>query len=114
MLNRGCAPWVAAHEPSEVAMADLSEIEGASPEAPERVQARKRVERKRKFWGDFVAYFVINAFLIGVWAVDGFGYFWPGWVLSGWGVFLMLDVWNVFFRPPVTEDDIERELRSRR
>jgi hypothetical protein len=114
MLNLRYAPRIAAHEPSEVAMTDLSEIAGASPEAPERVQARKRVERKRKFWGDLVAYVVINAFLIGVWVVDGRGYFWPGWVLGGWGVFLMLDVWNVFFRPPVTEDDIERELHSRR
>ena len=35
---------------------------------------------------DTFAYVVINAFLIGVWAVTGAGYFWPGWVLAGWGV----------------------------
>ena len=76
--------------------------------------ARKRVERKRKFVGDVVAYVVVNAFLIGIWAVSGFGYFWPGWVLAGWGVLLLLDAWNVYFRRPITDADIERELRKGR
>ena len=67
---------------------------------------------KRKFAGDVVAYLVINAFLVGVWAVTGFGYFWPGWVLAAWGVFLLLDAWNLYYRKPITENDIERELRG--
>ena len=48
-------------------------------------QARDRLMRKRKFRGDVVAYLVINAFLVGIWAVNGLGYFLPGWVLGGWG-----------------------------
>ena len=77
-------------------------------------QARKRVERKRKFGADVVAYVVVNLFLIGIWAFTGAGYFWPAWVLAGWGMFLLLDAWNLFFRRPVTDDDIERELRAGR
>jgi hypothetical protein len=42
------------------------------------------------------------------------GYFWPGWVLAGWGVLLVLDAWNVYGRRPLTDDDIDRELRNRR
>jgi hypothetical protein len=34
---------------------------------------------------------VINLAIIGVWAITGRGYFWPGWVLGAWGVFLLLD-----------------------
>jgi hypothetical protein len=79
----------------------------------ERERARKRVERKNKFRADVVAYFVINAFLIGVWAFTDAGYFWPGWVLAGWGVMLLLDAWNVYFRRPVTDDDIDHEMRAR-
>ena len=74
--------------------------------------ARWRVERKRKIRTDLVTYVVINLFLIGVWAVTGFGYFWPGWVLAGWGVLLCLDIWGVYTRRPITDDDIERELRT--
>ncbi len=77
----------------------------------EREVARKRVEKRQKLRGDFVAYVVINAFLVGVWAITDRGYFWPGWVLAGWGVFLLLDAWNVYFRRPISEADIDRELR---
>ena len=80
----------------------------------EREAARKRVERKHKFSSDAVAYLVINLFLIGLWAATGFGYFWPGWVLAGWGVLLLLDAWSVHYRRSVTEDEIDEELRSRR
>ena len=81
-----------------------------SPVAAERERARKQVERKRKFGADVVAYVIINIFLIGVWAFTGAGYFWPGWVLAGWGMLLMLDAWNLYFRRPVTEADVDREL----
>jgi len=46
--------------------------------------------------------------------VTGFGYFWPGWVLAGWGVLLLLDAWNVLYRRPITEEDLDRELRRLR
>lgn len=74
--------------------------------------ARARLMRKRKFKSDVIAYLVINAFLVGIWAVSGFGYFWPGWVLAGWGVLLLLDGWDAFYRHDVTEEDIQRELRK--
>jgi fatty acid desaturase len=91
----------------------------ALPPAPDRSsaeweQARKRLEKKNKLRGDLVAYVVINLALIGVWAITGGGYFWPGWVLGGWAVFLLLDAWNVYFRRPVTEEDIDREVRKQR
>jgi hypothetical protein len=76
--------------------------------------ARVRLIRKRKFKGDVAAYVVINAFLVGIWAVSGFGYFWPGWVLAGWGVLLLLDGWDAFYRHDVTEEDIQHELNKSR
>jgi uncharacterized membrane protein YdbT with pleckstrin-like domain len=75
-------------------------------------QARARAVRKHKFRGDLVGYLVINAFLVGIWAITGFGYFWPGWVLAVWGVFLILSGWDVFFRHELTEEDIQRELHE--
>ncbi|HZC70381.1 MAG TPA: 2TM domain-containing protein [Jatrophihabitans sp.] len=86
----------------------------APAELPERESARRRLERKRKFYGDLVAYVVINAFLIVVWAVSGDGYFWPGWVAGGWGVLLLLDAWSLYYRRPITEADVDRELQQRR
>ncbi|HEX3222729.1 MAG TPA: 2TM domain-containing protein [Nocardioides sp.] len=77
-------------------------------------RARTRALKKRKFRGDVAGYIVINAFLIGIWAVAGFGYFWPGWVLAGWGVLLVLNGWDAFYRHDVTEEDIQRELHTTR
>jgi hypothetical protein len=73
-------------------------------------RARSRLLKKRKVRGDMVSYVIVNACLLGIWAIAGFGYFWPGWVLGVWGVFLALDVWQVFIRHDVTEADIQREL----
>jgi fatty acid desaturase len=95
-------------------MTDLSETRALDHTSPEYVAARKRVEKKRKFRADVVAYVVINICLIGAWAVTGAGYFWPGWVLAAWGVALLLDVWNAYFQRPITEADIERELPTSR
>jgi hypothetical protein len=75
-------------------------------------QARTRLMRKRKFRGDVVAYIVINAFLVGIWVTSGYGSFWPGWVLAGWGVLLVLDWWDAYYRHDVTEADIQREMHQ--
>lgn len=94
-------------------MADLIPpgVNRGDAEHGERELARKRLERKAKFRADAVAYVVINLFLVGVWAVTDRGYFWPGWVMAGWGVLLALDAWNVYGRRPITDADIDAELR---
>jgi hypothetical protein len=78
-----------------------------------REAARKRVEAKRDFASHLVAYVVINAFLIGVWAMTGGGYFWPAWILACWGAGLVLHAWDVYWRRPVTEADVDAELHRR-
>jgi len=75
-----------------------------------RKQARKRLEKKRDFIAHVVTYVLVNAMLIGIWAISGAGYFWPAWVILGWGVGLALNAWDVFFRRPITEADIQREV----
>ena len=88
---------------------------GGSPGTPpEREWARRQIAKKRKLRADLVAYVLINAFLVGWWAISGFGYFWPGWVLAAWGLLLLLDAWNIYYRRPITDDDIDRELAGRR
>ncbi len=90
-------------------MADLSEV--PEPEADaQRQAARKRIQKRRNLQGGLVAYVVVNAFLIGIWAATGAGYFWPGWVLAAWGIGLVLGLWD-YYRGPVTEADIDAELR---
>lgn len=80
----------------------------------DREWARARVERKRKLRADAVAYLVVNAALVIAWVVTGAGYFWPGWVLGGWAVLLLLEALGVHYRRPVTDAEIDGELRRLR
>ena len=49
-----------------------------------------------------------------VWAVTGAGYFWPIWVIGGWGVGLALHAWDTLLRKPVAEADVDAELTRQR
>lgn len=86
----------------------------ASADDEIRKEARARVEKRRDFGAHVVAYVVINAALVVIWAMTGAGYFWPGWVMLGWGVGLVLHAWDVFWRKPVTEADVDREIERGR
>ena len=78
-----------------------------------RAEAVKRLEKKRGWTSAMVAYVVVNAFLIGIWASTGRGYFWPGWVLGGWGIGMVLSFWDTFVRRPIGEAEIAAEMRRR-
>lgn len=93
-------------------MSDMREA-GEGPTDSERESARKRVQKRRNLQGGLGAYVVVNAFLVGIWAVTGGGYFWPGWVLAGWGVGMVLGLWD-YVRGSVTEADVDDELRRTR
>ncbi len=84
------------------------------PAVDEREQARKRLETKRKLRSDVVAYVLVNAFLVIAWSISGRGYFWPGWVLAAWGVFLLIDAYRIYLRAPITDADIDEEMRRHR
>ena len=77
-------------------------------------EARKRVQARRDFGANLIAYVVVNASFIAVWAMTGGGYFWPAWIIGAWGVGLVLHAWEVFVRRPITEADIEREMHRNR
>ncbi len=93
-------------------MTDLQPVE-PPVEDPDRREARKRVEKRRGLQAAWVAYVVVNAFLIGIWWTSGGGYFWPGWVMAGWGIGMVLGTFD-YWRKPITEADVERELRRMR
>ena len=60
-------------------------------ESPEVAVARRR----RNVRGILIPFVVINAFLVLIWALTGFGYFWPIWVILGWGVPVVLSLATV-------------------
>jgi fatty acid desaturase len=77
----------------------------------ERAAAAKRIKEKRDFRNHAATYVIVNLFMVAIWFIGGAdGYFWPIWVMVPWGVGLAFHGWNVYNNPPITEEDIDREL----
>jgi len=56
--------------------------------------AKKRIKLKRELYSHIAAYIFVNSFLIFIYwfttdNIDFNVYFWPGWVLAGWGLGLL-------------------------
>jgi hypothetical protein len=79
-----------------------------------REAAVQRLNKRREFGRHVVAYIVVNAALIMIWYFTGHGYFWPAWVLGGWGIGLALNAWDVYGRRPISEEEIRREMDRQR
>jgi hypothetical protein len=77
----------------------------------QRRAAIERLKNRRSFGEHMVCFVVVNAFLIAIWASTGGGYFWPAWVLGLWGIGLVMHAWTAFFRKPIAEQDIQREIQ---
>ncbi|MGZ4682655.1 MAG: 2TM domain-containing protein [Acidimicrobiales bacterium] len=76
-----------------------------------RAAAIERLKEKRSFSQDVVAYVVVNAFLVFIWAITGRGYFWPAWIMGAWGIGLVMHAWTVFGQRPITESEIQQEMQ---
>ena len=82
-----------------------------------RKLAVSRLKKKRDFRTHVAIYVIVNAMLVGIWAVTGAGFFWPIFPILGWGIGVGANAWDVYGRKPITEDEVQREterLRSER
>ena len=76
----------------------------------EREQALLSLKKRRDLQGHAVAYLVVNAAVWAVWAATGADNLWPAWITGIWAIGLVLNAWDVYFRRPVTEADVRREI----
>ena len=76
-----------------------------------RVAAIARIGDKRDFRNHALVYCAVNALLVVIWAVSGAGYFWPIWPIAGWGIALVLHAWRTYGHRPISEDEIDEEMR---
>ena len=88
--------------------------EHLEPVLREREQALERLKKRRDFKGHLAAFVVVNVAVWAIWAVTGAGYPWPAWLTGLWAIGLLLNGWDVYMRPPITEADVERELARER
>ena len=76
--------------------------------------ALKRLKAKRAFRSLLLTAAGVVALMIVIWALSGGGYFWPIWVVFGFGIALVTTGWQAYGRTsaPITEDDIQSEMEK--
>ncbi len=113
-------------------MLDLPSGESTPPDAlthrgvpPRRTRTKAGRALATSVRIDATLYAVVNVMLIAIWAASGSGYFWPIWVILGWGIGLGCHaaplLAGVGTRPapqelprPSTIDEVEAHVRSER
>jgi 2TM domain len=93
-----------------VTMGTTEQTTDVEPVRTEREEALLRLKKRRDFQGHLITYVVVNVALWAVWAATGAGYAWPAWITGGWGIGLILNAWDVFFRSPISEADVQHEI----
>lgn len=64
-------------------------------------QARSYVQKLRQFYTAILIYGVVNLGLVLIWAISGSGYFWPIWVIIGWGIGLGVHAFSLGLIPQI-------------
>jgi hypothetical protein len=65
-----------------------------------RERAIQQLRNKRELRAHLAAYVLVNAFLVGIWAITGAGFFWPLFPILGWGIGVFFHGYDVYSRPP--------------
>jgi hypothetical protein len=89
-------------------------VDGTTTEEQLRETAIKRLKKRRDFRNHVVTYVIINAFLVIVWYFTGRGYFWPMWVMIGWGIGLAFNAWDVYGRGEISDAEVQAEMEKLR
>ena len=59
-------------------------------------RARRTAEARYGFRWNLAFYIVVNALLIGIWYFVSHGFFWPVFVLGGWGIGVVANYWVAY------------------
>ena len=91
------------------------ELVASDLEQLRREQAIQRIRDKNVFKIHLVAYLVVSAWFVVMWAITwamtGFGYFWPIFPIIGWGAGVAVHGYGVYGGDRVSETQIQRELK---
>ena len=95
-------------------MTDLNHARDARDQDAElRELATKRVKARRELYAHLVTYLAVNTFLVVIWFATGAGFFWPLFIIFGWGIGLVLNAWSVY-APESTPAQVDAEMERLR
>ena len=75
------------------------------------METLRPLEKKRNFMVQLGGFVAVSVFMVAIWALSGMGYFWPAWVIVAGGFGVGLNAWHLYGRKPITQADVDREVR---
>jgi hypothetical protein len=76
-----------------------------------RDRAVSSLKRKQAFKQSLVSYVAVNVLMVAIWALTGGGYFWPAWVMGGWGLGLAMQGYNAYGASHgISETEVSQEM----
>jgi hypothetical protein len=92
---------------------DIDEVLGTTSDEL-REQALRRLKKRRDLKAHAVVYALVNLVVWGIWiaiaANSGSWWPWPIFLTLFWGIGLAMNAWDVYFRKPITEEELQREM----
>ena len=79
----------------------------------QREMAIRRIKAKNDFKIHLVVYLAVNALLVAIWLSSG-GFFWPIFVIGGWGIGVAVNWYVAYHGTTISEDQIQREMKHLR
>jgi hypothetical protein len=79
------------------------------PGAELRERALVHLKKKRDFFTHVLVYVMVNCLVVGIWAMTSAGFFWPIFLIAGWGIGLVMNAWDVW-HGDFTEEQIAHEM----
>jgi hypothetical protein len=85
----------------------------ADEEQELRARALKHLKAKRDLKGHVLAYVTVNLLLVAIWFTTGSGFFWPIFIILGWGIGLAFNIYDVL-SPEPGPDEVDEEMERMR
>jgi hypothetical protein len=79
-----------------------------------RPPAERQARRRQTFYRSLATYLAVSAMMVGIWLFSGRGYFWPIWVILGWGVGIVVQGVGALGPGAGLDDHDERRGRQSR
>ena len=86
----------------------------AIPPADLRTKAMRRLKKKSDFRVHLLIYLLVNGMLVLIWGMTGAGFFWPAFVMAGWGIGLVANGVDAYVVDEPTEQQIDEEIERLR
>src|SRR3954465_10430930 len=92
-------------------MTALKDIEVRSDDTL-REEALERLKKRQDLRAHLLVYAMVMALLWTIWVLTPpRGFPWPAIVMFGWGIGVVMNVWDVYARKPFTEEEVEKEMQ---